>query len=264
MARLVSAGYARGRSKGTTVHPRKSYRILPDWPPRYRDYSRFQAPQRDCLHMAGFAVRIWSETLCGNSSGGFGPTTEPKVIGSNPIGCIALGKARANVQGEAIADSLGDDAGSLDREMMRRALALAREAMDLGEVPVGSLVARDGRVVAQACNLRETLNDPTAHAERLALTLAGQTLGSWRLERCTIYVTLEPCPMCAGAIVLSRIARVVYGAADPKAGACESLYHLVSDPRLNHRALVTAGVLADECGALLSEFFRGRRARRDP
>lgn len=146
--------------------------------------------------------------------------------------------------------------------MMRRALDLAREAEAVGEVPVGCLVARDGRILAQAYNLRETLNDPTAHAERVALTLAGRALGSWRLEGCTVYVTLEPCPMCAGAIVQSRIARVVYGATDPKAGACDTLFQLVTDPRLNHRAQVTAGVLAEECGAILSQFFRGRRPAR--
>ena len=148
--------------------------------------------------------------------------------------------------------------GSFDLEMMRRALRLAEEAFAWGEVPVGAIVVRDDRVLAQAFNLRETLNDPTAHAERLALTLAGRALGTWRLERCVLYVTLEPCPMCAGAIVQSRIARVVYGAADPKAGACDSLYRLVSDLRFNHRAEVTAGVLGDECGELLTRFFRGR------
>jgi tRNA(adenine34) deaminase len=155
-----------------------------------------------------------------------------------------------------------DDAGSWDREMMRRALALALEAEAIGEVPVGCVVAREGQVLAQAYNLRETLNDPTAHAERLALTLAGRALGSWRLEGCTLYVTLEPCPMCAGAIIQSRIDRVVYGAADPKAGACDTLYQLVTDPRFNHRAQVTAGVLAQECGDVLSQFFRGRRPNR--
>lgn len=142
---------------------------------------------------------------------------------------------------------------------MRQALALAREAMAIGEVPVGSLVVRDGRIVSQAYNLRETLHDPTAHAERVALTLAGRALGSWRLDGCTLYATLEPCPMCAGAIVQSRIARVVYGAVDPKAGACDSLYRLVADPRLNHRARITRGVLAAECGDLLSQFFQNRR-----
>ncbi len=151
----------------------------------------------------------------------------------------------------------------MDVEAMRRALDLARAAATLGEVPVGAVVIEGGRIVSQAFNLRETLNDPTAHAERLALTLAGRALGSWRLDRCTLYVTLEPCPMCAGAIVQGRVGRVVYGARDPKAGACESLYRLASDPRLNHRAEIQGGLLADECGAVLSDFFRKRRGRRD-
>jgi tRNA(adenine34) deaminase len=150
----------------------------------------------------------------------------------------------------------------MDVEPMRRALELAREAMALGEVPVGAVVVREGRVIAQAFNLRETTHDPTAHAERLALALAGRALGSWRLDGCTLYVTLEPCPMCAGAVVQGRIARVVYGAADPKAGACDSLYRLASDPRFNHRAEVRGGVLAEECADLLSRFFLARRPAR--
>jgi tRNA(adenine34) deaminase len=143
---------------------------------------------------------------------------------------------------------------------MRLALELAREAMRQGEVPVGAVVTFEGRVLAQAHNLREALNDPTAHAERLALTLAGRSLGTWRLDRCTLYVTLEPCPMCAGAIVQGRVHRVVYGAPDPKAGACDSLYRIVNDPRFNHRTIVTRGVLSEECGSILTEFFRARRA----
>ncbi len=154
------------------------------------------------------------------------------------------------------------DSGLLDLAMMRQALALAREAIEFGEVPVGAVVVRDGRIVSQAFNLRETCHDPTAHAERVALTLAGRALGSWRLEGCTLYVTLEPCAMCAGAIILSRVDRLVYGTADPKAGACESLYRLVDDIRFNHRPGVTAGVLADECGGLLTQFFRARRPSR--
>ena len=150
-------------------------------------------------------------------------------------------------------------AADFDRSMMRRALVLAREAADMGEVPVGALIVRDGKIISQAFNLRETLHDPTAHAERLAITLAGQALGSWRLEGCTLYVTLEPCPMCAGAIVQGRIPRVVYGAADPKAGACASIFQIVSDPRLNHRSEITAGVLERECGEILSLFFQDRR-----
>ena len=129
----------------------------------------------------------------------------------------------------------------------------------LGEVPVGSVVARRGRIIAQAFNLRETLNDPTAHAERLALTLAGRSLGTWRLDECTLYATLEPCPMCAGAIIQSRLSRVVYGADDTKAGACRSLYRLLDDPRMNHRATFSGGLLRDECSELLSRFFRSRR-----
>jgi tRNA(adenine34) deaminase len=155
------------------------------------------------------------------------------------------------------------DGRSADREMMGRAIELARKAMTLGEVPVGAVVTRRGRVIAEAFNLRETLEDPTAHAERLALTLAGRALGSWRLDECTLYVTLEPCPMCAGAIVQARLGRLVYGADDPKAGACRSLYRIADDPRLNHRARIEPGVLKEECGAILSEFFRGKRAGRE-
>ncbi|WP_246196134.1 tRNA adenosine(34) deaminase TadA [Aquisphaera giovannonii] len=147
----------------------------------------------------------------------------------------------------------------LDCQMMRRALVLAAEARALGEVPVGALVVRAGVVLSQAYNLRETLDDPTAHAERLAITLAGRSLRSSRLDGCTLYATLEPCPMCAGAVLQARIARVVYGAADPKAGALDSLYRLAGDRRLNHRAEVIGGVLAEECGEILSLFFQERR-----
>lgn len=146
-----------------------------------------------------------------------------------------------------------------DAAYMARALELARAAAELGEVPVGAVVVRAGEVIAEGFNLRETLEDPTAHAERLALTLAGRSLGSWRLDDCTLYATLEPCPMCAGAIVQARVPRVVYGASDPKAGACETLYRLLDDPRLNHRARVESGVMAEACGAVLTEFFRRRR-----
>ncbi len=155
-----------------------------------------------------------------------------------------------------------DAEAELDEEMMRRAIELAREARNLGEVPVGAVVARHGTIIAAAHNLRESLRDPTAHAERLALTWAAQSLGSWRLDGCALYVTLEPCAMCAGAVVLSRIGRLVYGATDPKAGACASLFQLVSDPRLNHRARITAGVLAAECSEILTEFFQERRGSR--
>jgi tRNA(adenine34) deaminase len=148
----------------------------------------------------------------------------------------------------------------LDVAMMRVALGLAREAATLGEVPVGAVVAAGDRIVAQAYNLRETLDDPTAHAERLCLTWAGRTLATWRLDGCTLYVTLEPCPMCAGAIVLARVKRVVYGCKDPKAGACDTLFQIPTDPRLNHRVDLTFGVLEEECSGILSDFFRARRS----
>ena len=148
-----------------------------------------------------------------------------------------------------------------DYAAMRRALSLAEEAARAGEVPVGAVILRGDRILAEAFNLRETRSDPTAHAERLAITLAGHRLGSWRLDDCTLYVTLEPCPMCAGAILQARIPRVTYGAADPKAGACDSLFRLTSDRRLNHRAAVRGGLLADDCAAVLTRFFRARRQR---
>jgi len=149
----------------------------------------------------------------------------------------------------------------IDFDQMRHALTLAEEAGKLGEVPVGAVLVMEGRVISQGYNLRETLHDPTAHAERIALTLAGRSLGRWRLDGSTLYVTLEPCPMCAGAIVQSRVARVVYGAVDQKAGACDSLYRITNDPRLNHRAEVVGGVLAEESAALLSRFFQMRRPK---
>ncbi len=147
-----------------------------------------------------------------------------------------------------------------DHKAMIRALELAAEAITLEEVPVGAVITQHGKIIAEAFNLRETLNDPTAHAERLVMTVAGQRLGSWRLDECTLYVTLEPCPMCAGAIVQSRLPRVVYGATDPKAGACESLYRIANDPRLNHRAEVIGGLYGSTAGKLLSDFFRARRS----
>ena len=159
------------------------------------------------------------------------------------------------------AGAIDEPTRAADEVAMRVALEQAGLAYYRGEVPVGAVVVQSGRIVSQAHNLRETRGDPTAHAERLALTLAGEALGSWRLDGCTLYVTLEPCPMCAGAIVQARIARVVYGAADPKAGACDSLYRIVSDPRLNHRAAITRGILADECGAILTRFFQERRPK---
>jgi tRNA(adenine34) deaminase len=146
-----------------------------------------------------------------------------------------------------------------DEQFMQLALREAEAALAEDEVPVGAVVVHAGRVIASAHNQREQLRDPTAHAEMIAITQAAEALGSWRLERSTLYVTLEPCVMCAGAIVLARLPRVVYGAADPKAGGVASLYRLLDDPRLNHRADVIAGVLSDSCGQILSRFFAGKR-----
>jgi tRNA(adenine34) deaminase len=144
-------------------------------------------------------------------------------------------------------------------DYMRMALAQAEAAAAADEAPVGAVIVRAGQVLASARNERESLRDPTAHAEMIAITQAAAALNSWRLEECTLYVTLEPCPMCAGAIVQARIPRVVYGAPDPKAGAVRSLFRLVDDPRLNHRAEVIEGVLAEPCGRVLTEFFQRRR-----
>jgi tRNA(adenine34) deaminase len=146
-----------------------------------------------------------------------------------------------------------------DEHFMRLALREAEAAGAEDEVPIGAVIVHAGRVIAAAHNQREQLHDPTAHAEMIAITQAAGVLGDWRLEGCTLYVTLEPCPMCAGAIVLARVPRVVYGAADPKAGAAQSLYQLLSDSRLNHRAEVTSSVLAQECGAILTRFFEQKR-----
>lgn len=147
----------------------------------------------------------------------------------------------------------------IDEAMMRVALLEAVAAYDIGEVPVGAVVTHEGRIIGRGHNQRELLRDPTAHAEILALTAAAASMDSWRLEDCTLYVTLEPCPMCAGALVNARIARLVYGANDPKAGACGSLYNVVQDTRLNHRMPVTGGVLERDCADILRAFFQERR-----
>ena len=145
---------------------------------------------------------------------------------------------------------------------MNLALAEAEVAAAADEVPVGAVIVSQatGLVLASAGNWRERRQDPTAHAEMVAIALAAGILGSWRLEQCVLYVTLEPCPMCAGAIVQARIPVVVYGAADAKAGACHSLYSITDDPRLNHRCRVVAGVEAARCGAILTRFFAAKRA----
>ena len=149
--------------------------------------------------------------------------------------------------------------GGSHEAYMRMALSLAEQAYEADEVPVGAVVVHEGRVIAAAYNQREMLRDPTAHAEMIAITQAAESRGDWRLEQCTLYVTLEPCAMCAGAILQARIPLVVYGATDPKAGAVQTLYHLLDDFRLNHRAEVVAGVLAPQCGAILTQFFADKR-----
>ena len=154
---------------------------------------------------------------------------------------------------------MADYQGDLDERMMRLALLEAEGCLDSGDVPVGAVIARDGEMLTAAGNARERLQDPTAHAEVLALREASSLSDSWRLDGCTLYVTLEPCAMCAGAIVLSRIDRVVFGARDPKAGFGGSVGNLLQDERLNHRVDVTVGLLEDECGELLRAFFRERR-----
>ncbi len=149
-----------------------------------------------------------------------------------------------------------------DEVYMRLALGEAQKAFDLGEVPIGAVVVIDGEVVAVGHNMRETWRDATAHAEVIAIKAACEKLDRWRLSGATLYVTIEPCPMCAGALVMSRIDRVVYGSTDAKAGGVESIFNIVNHQALNHRLEVTAGVLGDECRELMKRFFRERRKRK--
>jgi tRNA(adenine34) deaminase len=149
--------------------------------------------------------------------------------------------------------------GASDEQFMRQALTLAREAAVAGEVPIGAVVVKDGAVIGRGYNRPVSGSDPTAHAEIVALREAGAATGNYRLTGCSLYVTVEPCAMCAGAILHARIVRLVYGAADPKAGACGSVMDLFADRRLNHHAAVSSGVLAAEAGKLLQDFFAARR-----
>jgi tRNA(adenine34) deaminase len=148
-----------------------------------------------------------------------------------------------------------------DQQFMKLAIEQARIAEDNGDVPIGAVIVHKNTIIAKAYNQREQLKDPTAHAEIIALTQAAAALENWHLNGCTMYVTLEPCPMCAGALVLARIDRLVYGCDDPKTGAVKSLYNIVTDGRLNHRLEVTSGVLADECTKQLQDFFQHRRGK---
>ena len=158
---------------------------------------------------------------------------------------------------------LGLHQDEIDRRFMQQAVELARKALDSEDVPIGALVVHGGHIIGRGYNQREKLRDPTAHAEMIAITAAAEYLGQWRLDNCTLYVTLEPCAMCAGALVLARLRRLVYGATDSKAGACGSLYQITQDPRLNHHVETVAGVLAEPAAELLREFFRRRRERGD-
>lgn len=151
---------------------------------------------------------------------------------------------------------------SNDEYYMKLAIEEAKKAQKLTEVPIGAIIVKNNEVIARAHNLRETAQLPTAHAEHIAIERASKIVGSWRLEDCTLYVTLEPCVMCAGAIVMSRIPRVVYGATDPKGGCSGSLMNLLEEPRFNHRATVVGGVLEKECGDLLRQFFRDLRTKK--
>jgi tRNA(adenine34) deaminase len=153
------------------------------------------------------------------------------------------------------------DSSNDDKRFMKMAIEQAKIAEENGDVPIGAIIVHDGQIIAKACNQKEQLQDPTAHAEIIALTQAAAALEDWHLNGCTMYVTLEPCCMCAGALVLSRMDRLVYGCDDPKAGAVKSLYNIVQDGRLNHRLEVTGGILADECSRLLQDFFAQKRTK---
>jgi tRNA(adenine34) deaminase len=150
-----------------------------------------------------------------------------------------------------------------DEHFLRQALVEAQRAFEAGEVPVGAVVVLEGKVIGRGHNRREALNDPTAHAEVLAITAASNSLEDWRLEGCSLYVTKEPCPMCAGAIVNSRLQRLVFGVWDEQAGCAGSLYQLCRDPRFNHQLEVKGGVMEEECRGLLQEFFRRKREQSD-
>ncbi len=180
------------------------------------------------------------------------------TVGSNPTPSAEAPGGPERAPGDAPSRRLTCGAVD-DLDAMGLAIAEARLALDHGDVPVGAIALRDGEVVARAHNERELLGDPTAHAELLVVRRAAEALGRWRLDDVTVVVTLEPCTMCAGALLGARVARVVFGADDPKAGACGSLYNVFADPRLNHEIPLRARVRAAECGELLTSFFLDRR-----
>lgn len=156
---------------------------------------------------------------------------------------------------------LSDSEHDRHEYFMREALRLAEKAAEAGEVPIGAVVVHGDRIIGRGYNQREIMQDATAHAEMIAISAACQTLNSWRLDDCSIYVTLEPCAMCAGAIVLARIDNLIYAAADPKGGACGTLFNIVQDDRLNHRVNTVSGILAGQAGLLLSDFFESIRQK---
>ena len=203
-------------------------------------------------------VRFWNIDVQQNLEG-----VLTKII--KQLESISLDPANPSPQpppAEPAPDSIrggGGAAQAADEHWMRRALKLAQRAADLGEVPVGAVLVKGGDVIAEGWNQPIASHDPSAHAEMVAMREAARTLKNYRLNVLTLYVTLEPCVMCAGAIIHARLDRLVFGAADPKAGAVNSVYDVISNPRLNHRPAWTGGVLADECGALLQQFFRARR-----
>lgn len=181
--------------------------------------------------------------------------TSALVSGAPSVHPARVSQASPDTQASAAAE-VSDEA------FMREALRLAQAAAKRGDVPVGALVVREGRIVGRGFNTRERESDPTGHAEIVALREACREAGRWRVDGATLYVTLEPCPMCAGALVNARVARLVYGADDPKAGAVRSLYEICDDERLNHRMQVQRGVLAEPCAEILREFFQAARARK--
>jgi tRNA(adenine34) deaminase len=159
---------------------------------------------------------------------------------------------------------LESDIVYFDERFMTQALNEARKAYQVDEVPVGCVIVHEGLVIGRGYNRTESLQDPTAHAEMLAITAAAEHLGSWRLTGCTVYCTLEPCAMCAGALVLARVDRLVFGAPDPKFGACVSIFKIVQEPRLNHRMALSTGVLGDDCAELMQQFFKKKRKAGEP
>jgi tRNA(adenine34) deaminase len=193
--------------------------------------------------------------------GVIGETQTPAVVTRDLKSRMQIGQIQQKRKLGMITTDFDFDSDFLPHEhFMKLALQQAVAAFELDEVPVGAVIVLDGRVIGAAHNRSIQLRDPTAHAEMMAITQAAEAIGDWRLENCTLYATLEPCPMCAGAIVQSRIPHVVFGATDPKSGAVKSVYQLLSDQRLNHRSTIVDGVMQADCGAILTEFFRQKRA----